>query len=132
MDDRHIKSQKVEAWLPPMNSDINFNVYSSALGKPEPDGIYGVLRDGDGKLGSACVGRNLVIESDSKIAVSWINGKGIGSFNHVNSIYDIRNKLKLVGGEVKFRSRDSNKFADRLAKLGYIKKGDFFEWGDFG
>ncbi|KAK3221705.1 hypothetical protein Dsin_008730 [Dipteronia sinensis] len=81
---------------------------------------------------SACVGRNLVIESDSMVAVSWINGKGIGNFKLVNLIYDIRSNLKFLKGEVKFRSRASNQFADNLAKMGSGEKGDFIEWGDFG
>ncbi|KAK3207008.1 hypothetical protein Dsin_021054 [Dipteronia sinensis] len=78
------------------------------------------------------VGRNVVFESDSRVAVSWINGKGIGSYAHVNCIYNIRSNLKFLGGEVKFKSRASNHFADRLAKLGSSIEGDFVEWRDFG
>ncbi|KAK2659775.1 hypothetical protein Ddye_006308 [Dipteronia dyeriana] len=66
----------------------------------------------------ACMGRNLVIESDSKIVISWINSKGIGNVNHVQLIYDIRDKLQFLSGVVKFRSRASNQFADNLTKLG--------------
>ncbi|KAK3188482.1 hypothetical protein Dsin_028043 [Dipteronia sinensis] len=130
-EDRHSKGQKVEAWTPPMSSDIKFDVDGSVLGKPGPTSIGGVLRDGEGKVLS-CMGRNLVIESDSKIAVSWVNSKGIGNFSHVQLIYDTRDKLKSLGGEVKFRSRASNQFTDSLAKMGSSKKGDFVEWGDFG
>ncbi|KAK2638809.1 hypothetical protein Ddye_026604 [Dipteronia dyeriana] len=113
-----------------MSSDIKFNIYGLAFGKPGPIGIGGVLRDGEGKVlcmlslfvgvkdsnaakilaihkavdlcssVSACVGRNLVIESDSKIVVYWINSKGIGNANHVQLIFDIRNKLKFLGDEL--------------------------------
>ncbi|KAK2640834.1 hypothetical protein Ddye_022597 [Dipteronia dyeriana] len=79
-----------------------------------------------------CSCREIVFESDSKVAVSWTNGKGIGNFALVQSIYDIRSNLNLLEGEVKFKSRASNQFADSLAKNCSNCGGDFVEWGDCG
>ncbi|KAK1549737.1 hypothetical protein Q3G72_006906 [Acer saccharum] len=143
-----------------MNSDLKFNVDGSALGKPGPARIGGVLRDSKGKVlcmfsfyvgvqdsntaelmaihkavdlycsSITCMGRNLEISRDSMVAVSWINRKGIGCVKYVNLIYDIRSKLQKVGGAVRFFSRSSNHFADRLVKSGSSKSGDCVEWGD--
>ncbi|KAK3228043.1 hypothetical protein Dsin_007905 [Dipteronia sinensis] len=161
MDSSCNKKQRVEEWILPLDNDLKLNVDGSALGKPGPADIGRVLKDGNGKVlcmfslfigfqdsntaelsaihkavelcssVSSCVGRNLVIESDSMIAVSWINGQGIENVNLINLIYDIRSNLKLLGGEVKFRTRSSNQFAEKLAKMGSSKNGDFIEWGDF-
>ncbi|KAK2650531.1 hypothetical protein Ddye_018020 [Dipteronia dyeriana] len=57
---------------------------------------------------------------------------GIGNVNHVQLIYDIRNKMKFLGDEVKFRSRASNQFTDSLVKLRSSKNRDFVDWGAFG
>ncbi|KAK2656799.1 hypothetical protein Ddye_009851 [Dipteronia dyeriana] len=76
-----------------------------------------------------CFSCRVVFESDSKVAISWINGKGIRSLAHVHFIYDIRCGLKLIDGEVIFKSRSSNQFVDGLAKLGSSRSGDLVEWG---
>ncbi|KAK1557204.1 hypothetical protein Q3G72_020029 [Acer saccharum] len=76
-------------------------------------------------------GRNIEFSSDSKTAASWVNClDGIGSFNHVNFIYDIRNILQLNPGfVVKFSSRSTNSFADDLAKQGSADSLDRIVWG---
>ena len=136
-----------------------FNVDGFARGKPGPAGIGGVLRDSRGKvlcvfslfvsvrdsnearlmaIGKAtdlCSanplmhGREIVFVSDSKVAVSWINGVGFGNLKYVDLVYDIRNCLVSLGGAVlSFRSRSSNSYADNLAKLGSSMGGDFINW----
>ncbi|KAK3226913.1 hypothetical protein Dsin_006775 [Dipteronia sinensis] len=124
------KQQKVEAWIPPLGDDLKFNVDGSALGKPGPVGIGGVLRDSNGKvlclfsfsiglndsneveilaIHKACDlcisnpllrGRNIEIISDSKTAVSWIKNDGVGNLKHVKEIYDIRSNMDIFGGMV--------------------------------
>ena len=78
------------------------------------------------------LGRVIEIVSDSKVAVSWITGKGFGNLKQVNLIYDICDNLEAIGGKVSFSPRDSNQFADMLAKLGSKMTGDFVEWGELG
>ena len=45
IDSKKSKFQRSEAWIPPLNSDLKFNVDGSSLGNPGPAGIGGVLRD---------------------------------------------------------------------------------------
>ena len=76
-------------------------------------------------------GRFITIFSDSKSTVSWANGKDFGSFKLVNLIFDIRNALQsLVGLLVCFKHKESNSFADSLAKGGSSNSGDRLEWSD--
>ncbi|KAK1575450.1 hypothetical protein Q3G72_005585 [Acer saccharum] len=64
-------------------------------------------------------GRNVIISSDSKTMVSWINSEDFGSLNHVHLIYDIRSWLKVLGNaSVIFDPRSTNSFVDMLAKRG--------------
>ncbi|KAK3220416.1 hypothetical protein Dsin_014386 [Dipteronia sinensis] len=66
------------------------------------------------------IGKEIDIVGDSKVAVLWVNSEGIGNLKHVDIILDIRNMLCFLGNtRVIFNSRDSNSFADSLAK----KKG---------
>ena len=75
------------------------------------------------------VGKQVTIISDSKVAVSWVNGSDFGSLEHVNLIYDNRNFLSfLVRTAVIFNPRSTNSFADSLAKKGSNMEGDFFMW----
>ena len=62
------------------------------------------------------------------VVVSWINKGGVGNLKHVNDIYDIRCNLESLGGmEVRFPSRASNFFVDKLAKIGSSMARDFVE-----
>ncbi|KAK3194477.1 hypothetical protein Dsin_025787 [Dipteronia sinensis] len=73
----------------------------------------------------------ITIFSDLKTAVSWCNGEDFGSLNVVNLVYDIRQYLlSCVGFQIKFMPRESNSFADCLAKNGSSRSGDRLEWGD--
>ena len=69
------------------------------------------------------------IVSDAKVVVGWINSGGVGSMNHVDIIYDIRESLQKQGSvAVVFAGRATNYFADSLAKRGAHREGDFVEW----
>ncbi|KAK3220724.1 hypothetical protein Dsin_014694 [Dipteronia sinensis] len=142
--------QVVEAWTPPPFDTLKFNFDDSTRSKSGPAGIGGVMRDSNGRtlcLFSEYVGhldansienmailkaltlctsnpeilkRNVVIVSDSKIAVSWFNSMfGVGSIQHINLIFDIKeflwqhNNFKVI-----FNSRASNSLTDSLAKMG--------------
>ena len=138
---------------------LKLNVDGSAKGNPGHAGIGGVLRDSKGKvLGSfsryigvndansaesmaihqACVlcadspsliGKQILICSDSKVAVNWVNGSGFGSLKHLNLIYDIRSILSFLGNTtIIFNPRSTNSFADFLAKKGSCSVGDMVQW----
>ncbi|KAK1567980.1 hypothetical protein Q3G72_018942 [Acer saccharum] len=78
------------------------------------------------------VGKEIIIISDSMVAVSWVNGSEFGSLNHVNLIYDIRSLLHFLGGTVVgYNSRSSNNFADCLAKKASNREEDFVTWDVF-
>ncbi|KAK3227718.1 hypothetical protein Dsin_007580 [Dipteronia sinensis] len=126
-------------WSPPSLNGLKFNVDGSARGKPDLAGIGGVLRDfrdsNTAKILSIhrasaifafrpdFVGKEIVIASDSKSAVAWVNNAdGISSFKHMDFIYDICNYLKFLGNSsVVYNPRSFNSFADNLAKMGSSK-----------
>ena len=69
------------------------------------------------------IGKVIEFASDSKVAVSWVNGRGIGSMKHVQTIYEIRSHLTVSGqASVVYCSRASNSYADMLAKK--VLKGE--------
>ncbi|KAK3230524.1 hypothetical protein Dsin_002405 [Dipteronia sinensis] len=74
----------------------------------------------------------ILIVSDSKTAVSWINNlSDFGSIHHVNLIYDIKSDLKFLDRvEVVFKPRGSNSLADSLAKRGSGLKENKLIWSD--
>ncbi|KAK3188114.1 hypothetical protein Dsin_027675 [Dipteronia sinensis] len=76
------------------------------------------------------VGKEIIIASDSKSAVAWVNNvDGIGSFKHVDFIYDIRNYLRILGNSlVVYNPRYLNSFENNLAKMGSNNEGDKLEW----
>ncbi|KAK3175425.1 hypothetical protein Dsin_032739 [Dipteronia sinensis] len=116
IDDRTGKHIKNDKWTPPAFNNLKFNIDGSAKGKPGLAGIGGVLRDHKGRVlcsfslsiglqksntakiraiqkayalcvgNSSLSGRNIKVDSDSKVAVSWINNGGYGSIKHVNTI----------------------------------------------
>ena len=74
----------------------------------------------------------ITIISDSKSAVSWINGADFGNFLLLNMVYDIRQVLHSIPGLVIiFMPRGSNSLADGLAKAGSSRSGDRLVWGVF-
>ncbi|KAK3199731.1 hypothetical protein Dsin_023146 [Dipteronia sinensis] len=142
--------------------ELKFNVDGSSRGKQGPAGIGDVLRNSDGKIcclfsyhvgieesntteiraihkalelcasRSILVDKDIIIASDSMVAVSWVNNSGdFGSLKHVKLIYDIRDLLKLLRRtSVVFNPRHTNAFADDLAKKGSQNLGDRLVWGD--
>ncbi|KAK3206963.1 hypothetical protein Dsin_021009 [Dipteronia sinensis] len=162
VDKKKRKNHYKEEWFPPSVNGLKFNVDGSSRGKPGPAGIGGVLRNANGRilcLFSAhmgleeyntteilaihralelCIskpelkGRDMVIVSDSKVAVSWVNNRDdFGSLKHVDLIYDIREFMKVLKGiDVVYNPRHRNSFADNLAKMGSSNIGDRLVWGD--
>lgn len=73
--------------------------------------------------------RRLVINSDSKAAVSWINSNDLGNIRFTHLFYEIRNSLFLLRqATVQFSSRSTNFFADFLAKKGSSSEGEVIVW----
>ncbi|KAK0585155.1 hypothetical protein LWI29_024028 [Acer saccharum] len=158
-DTKKKKAASTADWSPPSQGAFKFNVDGSTRGNPGSAGIGGVLWDFRGKvIGSfskhvgiadaitaeiyaihqACVlcasspvliGKQITIISDSKGAVSWVNGSNFGSLKHVNVIYEIRNFLLSLGRTaVNHNPRSSNCFTDSLAKKGLNQEGDCMMW----
>ncbi|KAK3225735.1 hypothetical protein Dsin_005597 [Dipteronia sinensis] len=142
-------------WNPPVEGVLKFNVDGSALGSLDPARMGGVLRHSTGKvlclfsyflgiqdsiiakimaIHKACdivqsssfwCGCKVVISSDSKVAVSWVNSGAFGNLIHVDTIYEIHNWLRLlVNTDVVYISRVSNSFAYSLARQGLGNCGD--------
>ena len=58
--------------------------------------------------------------------MEWINGDNVGSIDHINLVYDIRDVLRIHGCmKICFSSRASNSTADALAKRGSSGDRDF-------
>ncbi|KAK3199561.1 hypothetical protein Dsin_022976 [Dipteronia sinensis] len=78
-----------------------------------------------GKACSLCAsrmelsGKEIVILSDSKVAVSWIFTEGIGNLDNCEAIYDIRDCLRSMPTiSVVFSSRATNSFCGQLGEKG--------------
>ena len=110
-----------------MSGVLKFNVDGSAVGKPGPAGIGGVLRDSTAKvkgmfsvnIGTAdsnyaelravlealdmystqniIHGSHLIIESDSQNCVSWVNGEDSACWKYANTLNQIQNLLRTIG-----------------------------------
>ena len=75
-------------------------------------------------------GHSIEIVSDCLNAVEWINGDNVGSIDHINLIYGIRDALRIHGrAKICCCPRASNSIADALAKRGALEGGDFCHWG---
>ncbi|KAK2654574.1 hypothetical protein Ddye_014430 [Dipteronia dyeriana] len=123
LDQDKVKVPKMGDWIPPHPEILKFNVGGSAKGSPGQAGIGGVLRDQSGRvlcLFSVYVGcqdaiivellaiviacdmcvlknelseKKVIINSDSKNAVSWINNSGLRNINFMQLIYNIRHSI---------------------------------------
>ena len=153
------KSAHEEVWIPPAIGVLKFNVDGATKGCPGSAGIGGVLRNSCGKvlclfscqvgvqrantaeilaILKACriclsrsdlIDKEIMLVSDSKVAVSWVLGEGIGNIDNWESIYDIKECLKVLPRlSVVFSSRASNSFTDNLAKRGSMAVEDLMEW----
>ncbi|KAK2652020.1 hypothetical protein Ddye_011876 [Dipteronia dyeriana] len=142
VDENGHKIKVFRLWSPPIDHDLVFNVDGSSRGNPGLAGIRGVLRDANGKilcivssrveffdailaevLAIHCVcvlilskiylvDRYITILSDSKTAVSCINGDRICHLKYVNMLYDIKQLLsstRLVS--IDYTARSSNSLA---------------------
>ena len=140
------KLRKKTVWSPPQSGVVKFNVDGSALGSPGETGIGGVLRNarreiigffslstGPGFAYEAevyalhfalliCqlfVIRNVVLESDSMVAVSWVNNKKNRPWklqNYLNHIDHLAKEVNCL--QIKHVMREANVLADYLAKRG--------------
>ncbi|KAK2648314.1 hypothetical protein Ddye_015803 [Dipteronia dyeriana] len=146
-------------WIPPPSDVLKFNVDGSVRGTAGQAGIRGVLWVNPSNIlcsfsigigvqdlitaeilaiAKACelcisqmelTGKSIVINSDSRAAVSWINNEDLGNINFSHLIYDIRNILLRLGKTtVEFSSRASNSLADTLAKQGSAREEDVLVW----
>ena len=71
----------------------------------------------------------IVIESDSRVAVSWVLDGDYGNLALLDVIYDIRSMLRDSSNvSICFVSRSSNEVADSLAKRGSMMDGEVVEW----
>jgi ribonuclease HI len=144
---------------PPLPSIWKWNVDGSSRGKPSSAGIGGVLRDCRSIVYAqlaASVGvresnvaefltiiftleicleydwlrrDNIIIESDSKNALSWINKAGSCPWNLRFCYIKLRNILLLLKNVLFVHvNRESNNSADLLVKRRVTTKGRIIEW----
>ena len=161
MDHKKKKRSKIEDWIHPAVDILKFYVDGLVLGKPGPTRTRGVLRDSNGKvlcLFSFFMGildsntmelwaikratelalsnpnmrdRKILVVSDSKMAIAWVNHGDFWNIAQVQTIYEICDMFKSVGCiKVVFNSRIYNFFANSLVKMGSSSYTDFVDWGD--
>ncbi|KAK1580826.1 hypothetical protein Q3G72_000427 [Acer saccharum] len=77
-------------------------------------------------------GRRIFFESDSRMAVSWVNDGDFGILALVDIIFEVRAKLRAFKNlSVCFISRDANVMAVGLAKSGSVMDGENVVWSVF-
>ena len=147
------------SWVPPPSGTWKINVDGSSQGKPGPAGIGGQLRDHSGvvhMLFSKNVGEidfnlaellavvealsivvnanffpipNIIVESDSKAMISWINKESDRPWKYNNILNKLSNFLLRLGNVVFVHAfREVNTFADFLAKSGIHRYPDLVVW----
>ncbi|KAK3200760.1 hypothetical protein Dsin_024175 [Dipteronia sinensis] len=160
IDSKPMKKIYPAVWQPPNDGSLKFNVDGSARGCPGMAGMGGVLRNHCGRVlglfsihvgiqdsNSAeilaihkacelCVTNpvfqsvEVIIVSDSMVAILWINVAGFGSLEHVRTIDDVRNMISYHGNlKIIHNPRASNSLADMLAKRGSNNEGDLMYMG---
>lgn len=153
------KPRLQSTWEPPPSKTWKWNVDGSARGKPGPTGIGGVLRDEKGTILSKfaagvgiresneaeflaivkalelSMGRdwlkhgNLIVESDSKVALSWAKSGCPWKLQFYGN--KLRNLLLVLGNvSMIHKNRESNEIADNLAKDGSSLGGSWVKWFD--
>ncbi|KAI9201682.1 hypothetical protein LWI28_027335 [Acer negundo] len=103
------------------NSRVWSSIFSSYIGTHDSNTaeLFAIHRACTLCVSSPEIARkDIVVVSDiSTASVSWINEKGIGSINHVETIHDIRSMLlSFQNMSVVYCTRAQNSFADTLAK----------------
>ncbi|KAK2656843.1 hypothetical protein Ddye_009895 [Dipteronia dyeriana] len=142
-----VKKAAHEVWTPPSIGSLKFNIDGSARGSPGMASIGGVLRNCNGMVlfiflkwigvqdsntDNALWDKEIVIISDSKVAVSWVKNEGLRCIKLVSVIYDICSMLNSWDNiSIAFHLRASNSFIDMLAKNGSGRSGNFLVWGDY-
>ncbi|KAK3219981.1 hypothetical protein Dsin_013951 [Dipteronia sinensis] len=115
IDSTKVKLSKIKDWIPPPPDTLCFNVDGSAKGSPGQAAKACCLCISRAELGR----KRIMIVSDSKLVVLWINSDNLGSLKHMQYILDIRGYLELLGQTtVEFSPRSYNSDADALAKQG--------------
>ncbi|KAK0598383.1 hypothetical protein LWI29_034150 [Acer saccharum] len=67
--------------------------------------------------------------SDCQQVVGWINSNGVGDRRYLQKILEIRSMLRSLDKvSVEFESRDSNVFADALARRGAGGSEEIMDW----
>ncbi|KAK2638878.1 hypothetical protein Ddye_026673 [Dipteronia dyeriana] len=158
---RKMKLYPTIEWIPPSVDSFMFTFDGSARGNPGQTGVGGVIKNQYGNvlctfsvstrihdaimteigaIAMACelcssrsdlVRMRIVIASNSKVAVSWINYDGSGSMMHEQTILDIRNFLRRSKSiSVVHIFRDINSFVDSLARKGSLNGGKLVNWYD--
>lgn len=145
-------------WLAPSENQIKFNVDASCRGNLGISGIGGVLNDHKGNIllmfsknigiqepniaeflaireaivimvnDEGLTSKELVVESDSAIAVSWICNDTIPWKLNMDANIITNAMSKLRSCSVKNINREANSFADRLARLGVDRHTDMRAW----
>ncbi|KAK1562591.1 hypothetical protein Q3G72_014539 [Acer saccharum] len=148
-------------WSPPLDGILKFNVDGSSRGNPGPSGIGGIMRDSKGdilcifssyigfglstlaeiqailKACQLCVSDccpfdvRIIIESDSMVAVSWVNGNsGVGNVSLMDYILDIKEIVAKCKPRLSVTHvyRTSNVAADFLSKQGGVSYLDQVVW----
>ncbi|XVF82263.1 hypothetical protein PTKIN_Ptkin16aG0031700 [Pterospermum kingtungense] len=140
------------SWVPPSTGFIKFNVDGASVGNPGPTGIgevmchvgkelarfsklVGIEDSNVAELMAICeaflifidspfVSNNaLIVESDSKNAVTWVNSSLLGPWRVLNFINHIEClKKKLRKWEVIHIFREANQAADQLG-TSWLRKG---------
>ncbi|EOX92975.1 Uncharacterized protein TCM_001832 [Theobroma cacao] len=143
---------------PPPTGEFKFNVDNSAKGKPGPVGCNGVLRDSNGHVvglffcliglhdsniaelmailkalklfaASPYTSSPLIIESDSRVALSWVNSVEKRPWDKWSILNEL-NSLRITLGTVSFKHifKEGNDFVDSLAKYGVNNNTSFSAW----
>ena len=149
-------TRKKVDWTPPDSSSLKMNIDGTVRGKPGEGGIGGVLRDYKGRvlaLFSKSMGVvdsnftdfraileglrlymssewannfNLILESDSSVAVNWAKDVECKCWKYVNTYNEVRNVMEFVGnGKFIFIIhilRNSNGLAYSLVKAGVCRE----------
>ncbi|XP_010242179.1 PREDICTED: uncharacterized protein LOC104586589 [Nelumbo nucifera] len=146
------KERKVE-WKPPGLNKVKLNFDGSSVGIPGLAGIGGVIRDSSSKVLSMHSGplgegdslkaellallkglklskqadlKNLEIEGDSKIVISWTNSRGNAPWIYKHPLREIVSLAKELNASFTWIRRSANGIADSLAKQGVHKQQLFW------
>ncbi|XVF79235.1 hypothetical protein PTKIN_Ptkin14bG0204400 [Pterospermum kingtungense] len=149
-----IHIRPITSWSCPPLGYVKFNVDGASLGKPGQEGIGGILCDHQGRVlirfsksigladsnlaellairealivfsSSSWAIHGFLLESDSKIAVNWVNNPLKVPWKFQNFISQIENLKKVIKDwRIDHVFREGNQEADLLAKEGINRTND--------